>query len=387
MRKIHKTFVCILAGAISLTGKAAITYASEEPIAGINLILEELFQDVDTKEDQIIQKLLEETIKLNSDLAFAKVTNYVNIRKDASEDSEILGKLYNESAATIISAKDDWYQIKSGAVAGYIKSEFLITGEKAAELAETLGKEIAIVNTTTLKVRKKASLDSEVLTLVPAGDELEVLKKLDGWVKVSLGGTDTGYVSADYVKINTIYEEAVSIEEELERLEEEAAARRQESVNNTGNGSQSESGSAGNAGVNKSESSNSSSGNHTSYEDSSLGSKIASYATQFEGNPYVWGGTSLTNGADCSGFTQSVFAHFGISIPRTSRTQASGGRKVSLDSLRVGDLVFYTRGGTINHVAIYIGSGKVISASSPETGIRITSYNYRQPYKAVSYIR
>jgi cell wall-associated NlpC family hydrolase len=118
----------------------------------------------------------------------------------------------------------------------------------------------------------------------------------------------------------------------------------------------------------------------------SIRDNIVEYALQFEGNPYVWGGTSLTRGADCSGFTQSVFRDNGISIPRTSRIQATGGKRVSIDNIEPGDLIFYEKRGTINHVALYIGNGKVISASSPSTGIVIKNYDYRQPYKAVSYI-
>jgi Cell wall-associated hydrolases (invasion-associated proteins) len=115
--------------------------------------------------------------------------------------------------------------------------------------------------------------------------------------------------------------------------------------------------------------------------------KLVQYALGFKGNPYVWGGTSLTRGTDCSGFTQSIFRNYGISIPRTSRTQAVSGKKISLKNMKIGDLVFYGHRGIINHVAIYIGNGKVISASSVKYGIRVTSYNYRQPYKAVTYFR
>ena len=138
--------------------------------------------------------------------------------------------------------------------------------------------------------------------------------------------------------------------------------------------------------VSSSSNSSSSSGSPSSSTNSSIRNSIVQFALKYEGNPYVWGGTSLTNGADCSGFTQSVFRSFGISIPRTSRSQAVSGRRISISDLQPGDLVFYARNGSINHVAIYIGNGKVISASSPETGIRITSYNYRTPIKAVSYI-
>lgn len=118
----------------------------------------------------------------------------------------------------------------------------------------------------------------------------------------------------------------------------------------------------------------------------SLRNEIVAYALQFEGNPYVWGGTSLTKGADCSGFAQSVFRDKGIKIPRTSRAQAASGRNVPLNNIKPGDLVFYSKKGTINHVAIYIGEEKVISASTPSTGIKVSKYDYRSPCKAVSYI-
>ncbi|MHB8131579.1 MAG: C40 family peptidase [Mobilitalea sp.] len=124
----------------------------------------------------------------------------------------------------------------------------------------------------------------------------------------------------------------------------------------------------------------------SSMHSSSIRNDIVNYALQFDGNPYSWGGTSLTRGADCSGFTQTVFRDKGIKIPRTSKTQAASGSKVSLDDIKPGDLIFYGKNGIINHVAIYIGDEKVISASSKSTGIRITAYNYRDPYKAVSYI-
>lgn len=118
---------------------------------------------------------------------------------------------------------------------------------------------------------------------------------------------------------------------------------------------------------------------------SSFRADIVEYALQFEGNPYVWGGTSLTKGADCSGFTQSVFKSKGILLPRTARNQAEGGRSVPLSNLQPGDLIFYRKDNQINHVALYIGKKKVIHASNPKSGIKISKYNYRKPYKVVSY--
>jgi cell wall-associated NlpC family hydrolase len=392
----QKIATYLLIGTLALTGKIAVAEASEVPIAGINLLLDELYHNSKDADKEIAQVLLTGTTTGN-DLVFAKVTNYVNIRSKANEDSEILGKLYNNSAATIVAKDGDWYQIKSGNVTGYIKAEFLLTGNDAEELAKTVGSRLATVTTTTLKVREKASLDSTVLTLVPIDDELQVLKEKDGWVKVSIDQNTKGYVSSDYVKLWTEYEEAVSIEEEQERLEEEeAAAREAEATRNTNsystssssNQSSSNQSSSNKSSNNSSSSTKSSSANKavSSSNSSSLRSQIVSYALQFEGNPYVWGGTSLNNGVDCSGFTQSVLGDFGIYIPRTSRTQATGGRKVSLDNLQPGDLIFYAKNGSINHVALYIGNGKVISASSPRTGIRIANYDYRQPVKARSYI-
>jgi uncharacterized protein YgiM (DUF1202 family) len=352
MRKIHKIAAFALIGTITLAGQATVVQAAEDPIAGITTALDEFYQDARSPYQMAVQSLMNE-ISGDDNLAFAQVSNYVNIRDKAGEDGKIIGKLYNNSAASIIGEEKDWYQVISGSVTGYIKGEYLITGEEAKNIAKQLGERIAIVNTTTLKVRKEASEDSEVLTLIPLGDDYRVLEELDGWVKIEYESGAYGYVSSDYVKVQTVYEKAVSIEEEQKRLQSE---------NSSDNGSSTKSNTA-----------------------SSVSSRIASYALQFEGNPYVWGGTSLTKGADCSGFTQSVFAHFGISIPRTSRTQANAGRRVSMDSLRPGDLIFYAKSGTINHVAIYIGNGKVISASSPSAGIRISNYNYRTPVRAVRY--
>lgn len=121
-------------------------------------------------------------------------------------------------------------------------------------------------------------------------------------------------------------------------------------------------------------------------DNSSKRKEIVEYALKFEGNPYLYGGTSLTNGTDCSGFTQSVYKNCGIKIPRTSKEQAKGGKSVPLDSIKPGDLIFYTKNGQINHVALYIGNKKIIHASNPKTGITISKYNYRKPYKAVSYL-
>jgi cell wall-associated NlpC family hydrolase len=354
---------CII-GTVAFMGQKIIAEASELPIAGIDLVLCAFYENEGNKGKDVIEYLNSKELSEYKDLGFAQVSYYLNVRSKASEEGKILGKLYNNSAATIISKKGDWFKVKSGSVIGYVKSNFLATGEKAAEIAEKVGTRIATVNTETLKVRKSASLDAIVLSLAPIGEELSVKKEGENWVKISDDNGSAGYVAAEYVDISTEFEDAVSIEEEQERLADEEAARQQ----------------------------NNNSGQITSFSiDSNSGcssvrNNIADYALKFLGNSYVFGGTSLTNGTDCSGFSQSVFRHFGIYIPRTSRTQAQSGRSVSLSNIQKGDLIFYGKNGTINHVAIYIGNGQVVSASNPRDGIKITNYTYRTPYKVVSYL-
>lgn len=387
MIKVGKLVTYCMIGTIAFASQSVITKAAERPIAGIDLLLNDFYENSANDNKDIKAYLSSDVFKEYSDISFANVTNYVNIRQKASENSKILGKLYNNSAATILGKKGDWYKIKSGTVTGYVKSEYLVTGSEAAEVAAKVGTRIATVNTTTLKVRQEANTDSTVLTLVPIGEEMTVKKESDNWIKVMVDDQDKGYVSADYVDLTTVYEKAISIEEEQARLEEEEAAREQSQNNNNSSSSSSSSSTVKSSKTTSSRTSTSSNSDTSSNSSgSSTRSKIVNYALKFQGNPYVWGGTSLTNGADCSGFTQSVFRDMGVSIPRDSRSQAGSGKRVSVSSVQPGDLIFYAKHGSINHVAIYIGNGKVISASSPDTGIRITSYDYRTPVKAVSYL-
>lgn len=355
---ILKTATCCLVGTLVFSSFTLITNA-----AGITSIREDMTLGKSYVNAPMVKtgqdSLLTQNEKVNN-LAIAKVTDYVNIRKESNEESEILGKLYAQSAATILEADGDWSKIESGSVTGYVKTEFIAVEDEAIELAKTVGKKIATVNTTTLKVRNEPKLESMVKTLVPIGEELDAMEETEGWVKVSIDSDVIGYVSSDYVTMRTEYKEAESIEEEKARLALEAKKL------DTQNGNKALTA--------------------TTTKSTSKRDAIVKYAMQFVGNPYVWGGTSLTQGADCSGFTQSVFRDNGISIPRTSRTQATGGKVISLDNIQSGDLIFYTSDGTINHVALYIGNGKVIGASNAASGIKISNYTYRQPYKVVSYI-
>lgn len=325
-----------------------------------------------------------------SKLIIADVTNYVNIRSIPSEEGEILGKLYDDSVGRMHGEENGWYYIESGSVKGYVKAEFVLTGEAAENRAKEVGTRLAEVTTTTLKVRKSATTESAVLGLVPGGDVLNVLEEVEGWVKVDVED-GPGYVSIDYVNVYTENVEAESKAEEAARLrkEEEERRRAEEAAKEAlkqqqaANKPSSKPSSGNQSGVSSGGSSNSSAGNNSSSgtensnsgseSSADLGQQIADYAMKFIGNPYVYGGTSLTNGADCSGFVQSVYKHFGISLPRTSGEQGKSGRAVDgLDNARPGDLVWYS-----GHIGIYIGNGKIVHASNPKNGIITSNATYR----------
>ena len=326
-----------------------------------------------------------------ADIAIAQVNHYVNVRALPNTESEVLGKLYDRSAATVLETTEDgWYKIVSGSVEGYVKAEYVVVGDE--NLARAVSTRYATVTTTTLFVRNEPTTEARILTMLPEGDDLVVLdESTEGWVKVSTVEGD-GYVSTDYVTLLTEYihaeskaeEEARLAREEAERQAaaraaeearrareaEEAAKRKKEQAAAKKEQSKASRPSSGSAASN-----NAGTGGNTAPAGSvSNGQAVVNYGMQFLGNPYVFGGTSLTNGADCSGFVQSVYAAFGVKLPRNSTAQRSAGYGVSLSEIQPGDLVCYS-----GHIGIYAGNNTLLHASNERTGITLTSpVTYRE---------
>lgn len=299
--------------------------------------------------------------ELFRNLVIAQVNRYVNIRSLPGEEGEVLGKLYDNSVGTYIAEENGWYLITSGTVTGYVKAEYCVTGEAAVELAREVGSRMATVNTTTLYVRTEPSIDAPRLGMVPEGEDFLVLDETDGWIKINMEEGD-GWVSKDYVDIRTEFVEAESKAEEEARLAKEAEERRKAQ----------EAARASQAAQQQQTQAPAQSGDYAVGEGSELGVAVAEYALQFVGNPYVYGGTSLTNGADCSGFVLSVYANFGVSLPHSAKADRSQGYAVDgIENAQPGDLICYS-----GHVALYIGNGQIVHASNSRTGIIVSNVNY-----------
>lgn len=337
-KNIGKISAVCLAGTLlfSLQVKqvSASPYISDQPVAGITKVIHEYYSNMslDTEVELSIEY---------EDLGIANVETYLNIRKGPGEDKEKIGRLPKDGGCEILEVEENgWAKIKSGKITGYVLMSYLITGEEAANKVKDVASLVATVtDATTLRVRESDSLLSDTIALIPEGEELEVVETLPEWIKVKIDQSE-GYVASQYITLSYELKKAVPIEKEK-----------------TSQAGQ-----------------------------SSLRSQLVSYAKQFLGGRYVWGGTNLKTGVDCSGFTQAIYRKFGYSLPRVSRSQASSGKSIKSSQAKAGDLFFYGSGSYIDHVAIYIGNGQVIHASNPRSGIKISNAFYKTPVKVVRYI-
>lgn len=347
--------LCFGMGGIKAEASNTFSFGEE----GIASVMTEAHTADPTVEEKIVEEL---TPSEYDGICIAQVNDYVNVRSLPSEEGEILGKLYNESAGTIEEDVDGWFKITSGNVTGYVKSDYVVTGDAAEELAEQVGKRVATVTTETLRVRSEASTEASILGLIGEEEELTVTDETDEWVQVSIEEGD-GWVSKEFVDLRTDFVQAESKEEEKARLEKEEAAKEE--------GKRKAAAAAAKAGASQGAVLGSGSG-------SSSGNAVVSYASQFVGNPYVYGGTSLTNGTDCSGFVMGVYAHFGVGLPHSSSAMRSMGYGVSLADAQPGDIICYS-----GHVGIYCGNNTIVHASTAATGIKYTSPANYKPILAV----
>ena len=334
----------ILLGLNTKECKAATTIAGEHSIAGITVGIDNYYDQFDSVATVNTLSLLSITKNIPENLGVSVVDTYLNIRKGPGKDYSVIGKLPKNAGCSIISEEDGWTKIKSGKVTGYVSSEYLATGAQAQQLAQTVGSVKATVLESGLRVRESASTDAPVLDILGEGEQFDVEEELvinkndpnaTTWVKISIDN-ESGYIASEYVTLSYELNKAVLVEDM--------------------------SGS------------------------SSVRAKLIETAKKYLGNRYVYGGTSLTNGIDCSAFVQQIYRMYGYSLPRTSRSQSTSGTSISSSSAQAGDLVFYGNSGGINHVAICIGNGQIIHASNPRDGVKISNMYYRTPAKVVRVI-
>ena len=368
----------------------------------------------------------------------------VNIRTKDNTDSEVVGTLARGGICLVKEIGKEWTKVASGSCEGYIANEFLAYGDDAGKWCDENGVgRTATVCTATLKVREDKDEKSDCLTLIPEGEAYYVYSVSGEWTEVSIDDDIRGFVRSEFVDVKYDNPRAISVEEQeemdriaqeeadkawLKYLEEQEALEAEQSAQaeednqdqtevaeadtdtETGipEGEVESQQTADEPGVEGEAETETETETETAEETQeaeteteteaaapeaseetevaapagSTGVDLVNFALQFVGNPYVWGGTSLTNGADCSGFVQSVYAEFGYSLPRTADVQAGCGVEVSLSDLQPGDLLFYWDGYEIGHVAIYAGDGVVVHASNSRDGIKTSPFNYRTPCKA-----
>ncbi len=299
-----------------------------------------------------------------ANLAIAQVTDYVNVRSQPSTDGEIVGKIYNGSVAQVLATagdNDDWFQIISGDVEGFIKAEYFLYGEEAEAVIDQYVTYYATVLADRLNVREEQSADSRRIGYIDNGENVKVVEDCGDWLRVQYTDSKQGYVSAEYVSVHEEFVYAKSIEEERrEEAERQAlAARAKEAEQSTPEV-------IGTITFPTNQ--------YTSNEE--LRTAIVDYAMQYLGNKYVHGGRSLAGGTDCSGFTCYIYKDFGYSLSRTPGGQYStNGRSVSYDEIQPGDIICYGK-SKCTHVGLYIGDGQIIHSANSRKGVIISAADY-----------
>lgn len=357
-----KLIISAFAGLIIIPGSAVTVRAEEEmedtqsavPAAGIESVLEECFETEVKENINLYMVPTDEGEYLN--IAFSDTGDFTYIRSAPDENSDWVGKLYSDSTAEVLEYLDGWTKIRSGTAEGYVPADTLITGEDARGCAQEYENSTATVTAYSLNVRDGQGTDAQILTQIGQGEEYMITgDAVDGWYPVKVGEID-GWVSGDYIETETSYSYGETREEEEQRIAEEKALEEQQAQE---------------AAAREAAAQQEAETQNVSAQTGSSGQAVIDYACQFIGNPYVWGGTSLTEGADCSGFVQSVYAHFGINLPRTSYDMRSAGYEVSYDEAQPGDLILYD-----GHVGLYMGDGNIVNAMNEEQGIGICSATY-----------
>ena len=357
------------------TSKEAVAYTYSAP----NDVVMEYASNITVVSEEVItapmeQAMLEESYNSEEDepeceypewkdSVVANVEGSLRVREEANTEADIVGKLYPNAVATIVEAGEEWTKIESGSVIGYVSNEFLLFGDDAGKYITENYKYCATVEVPVLNVRTEESTESECIGTVTGGQELEVVSESDEWIEIQYDEDTVAYVSSEYVSVGWNYPEAMTLEEEQEMIA--AMLAKQAAAAAPSN--------PGNAVLPPVD---------TSAEGLELGRQIADYACQFVGNPYVYGGSSLTNGTDCSGFTMSIYAQFGYSLPHSSASQAGCGTAVALSDVQPGDIICYS-----GHVGLYIGNGQIVHAATESIGITISNMYYTSPYGARRIVR
>ena len=362
---VYLAAALLVLGGMSMDAQAA---GSVLPSGGVGIFLSKgtKLEEVSTNlsspvETIVVQEDLEkatENLRMQeeaealSKTVVAQVKRFACIHGTPADDGEFLGKFYNEAVGTLVAEEGDWLLITSGSVTGYVKKQYCVAGEEAAELAKQVGTRVATVEAATLYVRTEADGASEVLCMVPEGEELLVLEETEGWAKVDVE-EGQGWISTEYANVHSNYVTAESKEEEIARIARETQERQ------------------------KARAAAKKTTQKVDYEvgeGSEMGKAVVEYALQFVGNPYVFGGTSLTDGIDCSGFVMKVYENFGVTLPHSSKADRTEGYAVeSLEDALPGGLIGYS-----GHVALYMGNDQIVHASNSKTGIIVSKVNYRK---------